>query len=328
MKSNCLIIVGLCISLSCSQKNSKEFFSIETSHPPDTASIFAEGLISSHTNEYNITFSPDGNLVLFTIANNSEGNMFYTLFETRKKQGKWSKPEIVSFSGRYSDADPFFAPSGNKMYFISTRPVKQNQSKSDFDIWYVDSDDGEFGIPQHLGNDVNSGKDELYPAVSEKGNLYFSTENDTNGYDIVVSAFTNSSFQRPVSVGDSINTSRIEFDAFIAPDESYMIYTGMTDTDNFGSGDLYISFRMGNQWTRGKNLGRKVNSLHMDQCPMISLDGKILYFTSFRDTQPYPVDKPMSTQAYLNLLNSPMNGSGNIFWVDFRQIMKSTHPNN
>lgn len=228
--------------------------------PADSAALFGEGFFSTKLNEYNITFSPDGRMCLFTIANNSSMNRFYTIFITEKKNGNWSKPRIAPFSGRYSDADPFFAPSGDKVYFISTRPLTPGLQKSDFDIWSVQYKDGHFTSPQHLGSEVNTSNDELYPSVSLKGNIFFSTENDKNGYDLLVSFNKSGHFEKPVNLGDSLNTENIEFDAFIAPDESYIIYTGINYRDSFGSGDLYISYKLGNYWTKGKNLGKYINS--------------------------------------------------------------------
>ncbi|HET8963115.1 MAG TPA: hypothetical protein VFM99_04415, partial [Chitinophagales bacterium] len=44
--------------------------------------------------------------------------------------------------------------------------------------------------------------------------------------------------------------------------------------------------------------------------------GKTFLFTSFRDNNHYKYENEFSTQSYINQLNSPFNGLGNIFWVD------------
>lgn len=309
-----ILIIVLC---SCRFQNNGDLANY-SAEPADSAALFGEGFISTKLNEYNITFSPDGLICLFTIANNSSLNRFYTIFITEKKNGNWTKPKIAPFSGRYSDADPFFAPSGDKVYFISTRPSIPGLQKSDFDIWSVHYKDGHFNSPQHLGSEVNTSNDELYPSVSLKGNLFFSTENDKSGHDLMVSFNKGGHFEKPVSLGDSVNTENIEFDAFIAPDESFIIYTGMNYKDSFGSGDLYISYKKGRYWTKGRNLGNRINSVHMEQCPTISPDGKYIYFTSFRDSQPHKTKGTMTTDEYLDILNSPLNGLGDIFRAPFK----------
>lgn len=324
MKIHPLAIILLLASYSSyGQNNSETFTYFNSPIPNDTPQLFAKGIISTPLNELNSSFSPDGNTFLFTLSNNSYSNTFYTIFVSKRVKGTWSKPEIAPFSGQYSDADPFFSPDGTKVYFISHRPVDKNmEKKNDFDIWYLSYQKGVFGQPQHLGKIVNSDNDELYPSVSSSGNLYFSTENGGNGYDLIISKYIDHTFQRPESVSDSINTKAIEYDAYIAPDESYVIYTAIGGKDGLGSGDLYISFNENGKWTAGKNLGSKINSAFMDQCPVVSPDGKYLFFTSFRDNGNFNFKKGISTKEYFQLLQSPFNGMANIFWVDGKSILR------
>lgn len=53
-------------------------------------------------------------------------------------------------------------------------------------------------------------------------------------------------FQKTESVSDSINTNATD-----------IIYTAIGKKEGYGSGDLYISFKETNNWTVGKNLGKK-----------------------------------------------------------------------
>ncbi|WP_417236941.1 TolB family protein [Bizionia paragorgiae] len=315
MKLQFINILLLLISISSFGQENHIFQDLNPTIPDYKPELFASGFISTHLNEYNITFAPDGETILFTVANNTAVNRFYTIFITQKIEGKWTEPTIAPFSGMHSDADPYFSPAGESVYFVSTRPVVGDIAKEDFDIWKVSYTKGSFGIVQHLGTSVNSTNDELYPTVSANGNLYFSTENGESGYDIMWSEFKDNKFTEPKSLEGSLNSPNIEFDAFVAPDESYIIFTGMGYKDSRGSGDLYISFNENGRWTAGKNLGDAINSIHMDQCPMVSLDGRYLIFTSFRDSQPYNFKSPVLTEDYLTILNSPLNGLGNIFWV-------------
>ncbi|NOU20018.1 MAG: hypothetical protein HOO91_20865 [Bacteroidales bacterium] len=323
MKIHFWAIITLLVSYnSYGQKNMDSFSYFNSPFPNDTPTLFAEGIISTQFNELNSSFSPDGNTFLYTVANNSYSNTFYTIFVSKRVNGKWSKPQIAPFSGQYSDADPFFSPDGKLIYFISYRPVdKDMKGKSDFDIWYLSYEKDRFGQPQHLGENINSGKDELYPTVSINGNLYFSTENGENGYDLMVSKFINKNFEKPESISDSINTKAIEFDACISPNESYIIYTAFGGKGGLGSGDLYISFNENGKWTSGKNLGSKINSTFMEQCPAISPDGKYFFFTSFRDNDNFNYKTTYSTEDYYKLLQSPLNGMANIFWVKSGMII-------
>ena len=56
----------------------------------------------------------------------------------KKENNVWSNPEIVSFSGKYFDIEPFLSADGLKLYFASNRPLDNADDKTkDFDIWYV-----------------------------------------------------------------------------------------------------------------------------------------------------------------------------------------------
>lgn len=168
-----LVLLLLFMLLSCGQKYGANLPFNSQQASKDSATLFADRIISTHLNEYNITFSQDGNVVLFTIANNSTANRFYTIFITKKEEGKWTKPQIAQFSGQFSDADPFFAPDGEKLYYISTRPILHGQPKSDFDIWCVDYANGDFSKPKHLGNEINSEKTSFIQLSQKKGIYFF-----------------------------------------------------------------------------------------------------------------------------------------------------------
>jgi hypothetical protein len=68
---------------------------------------------------------------------------------------------------------------------------------------------------------------------------------------------------------------------FLAPDESYLIYS--VDTD------LYISYRYkNNKWIEPKNLGSSINMNDcFDLCSKIFPDGRYLFFVSRRSSQDF-----------------------------------------
>jgi len=57
----------------------------------------------------------------------------------------------------------------------------------------------------------------------------------------MVCKFTNGKYSEAESLPDSINFTGDEFNAFVDPDETYIIFSGYKRRDGYGSGDLYIS---------------------------------------------------------------------------------------
>ena len=107
----------------------------------------------------------------------------------------------------------------------------------------------------------------------------------------------NGRYDKIENLGPNVNTKYDEGDAFIAPDESYIIVCGMGRPDCIGSGDLYISFREEDgDWIKYKNMGKKINSHFSDYCPYVSPNGKYFFFTSRR------------------------TGDDDIYWVDAKVI--------
>jgi hypothetical protein len=127
-------------------------------------------------------------------------------------------------------------------------------------------------------------------------------------------------YAEPVNLGDAINTVDFEVDPFIAPDERYIIFARI-DKERTGNFDLFISFKKKDgAWTRAENMGDKINSNRSEFCPTVSPDGKYFFFTSNRSIyEPYS-EIPLTYEGKLKILNSPGNGSSDIYWMDAKII--------
>jgi hypothetical protein len=264
------------------------------SPPVATAVMFAPGIVSTVRSEINSVFTPDGNEFYFTTWDQDTGTR---IMVTRQVDGQWTVPEPASFSNDPSDVDPAISHDGQRMFFGSRRPRPGEtvSREAGFDMWFADRDRVGWGEEQHLGPVVNSGTSQVYPSVTSDGTLYFQAVRE-GGYgkaDIYRSRLIDGVYQTPENLGPEINSENYEGDVFAALDESYLIVTVYGREDGFGKGDLYISFRKSDgEWTQLQNMGTAVNSEDRDFCPMVSPDGKFLFFSSKRA------------------------GEGDIFWVD------------
>ena len=291
-------------------------------NPPLKAALFGGNLINSSSSERDFALSPDGNEIFYTLQSPMQGTFQTILYRTRNTKGIWSKAEVAPFAGNYSDLEPVFTQDGKGLFFCSNRPLSGTSIK-DFDIWYVQKINGKWGEPKNLGKPVNTDKDEFYPSVSATGNLYFTAEykNGIGKEDIYVARMNNGKYEEPVPFDSAVNSKTYEFNAFVSPDESFIIFSSYGRKDDLGGGDLYMSVKdEKGEWQPAKHLSI-LNSNRIDYCPFVSNNKKILFFTSERTDLQNHFEKQVSYAELNKLYNSPLNGKGNIFWVSFEEIL-------
>jgi len=228
-------------------------------------------------------------------------------------EGQWRDFERVPISGRYRDIEPFLSPDGLRLYFASNRPVTGNQVSAHYDIWYLHRAqlDSPWSAPIHLPGPVNTEANEFYPAVTANNNLYFTSDRDKaqRQDDIYISDWVDGQYQPVRALSDNINSPGYEFNAYVAADESFLIYTVYGAEDGLGSGDLYISYRQADgDFGPRVNLGPRINSNKMDYCPYYDASRQRLIWTSRRsaigDAELSDVDTFIkATQQYENGLS-------------------------
>jgi len=324
MKRYCPILVVLLMFVitSCEEKNAvKEATALTESQTEQKEGVqpFAEHIFSQFTNVRDFTMNTKQTEAYFTLQ--SPAREISVIMKIEKKNNVWQEPEISSFSGRYTDLEPFLSPDNLKLYFVSNRPVsKDSTNTKDMDIWYVErhSLEDTWSEPENIGAPVNTGGDEFYPSVASNGNLYFTTikKDLDSADDIFMSTWENNSYTEPKILSEGINTKGAEYNAFIAPDESYLIFGGWRRPDGLGSGDMYISNHVNGEWTTAENLGNKFNSKYMEFCPFVLND--TLYFTS-RRSNVSPKDGGFSnTKDLISEINKYDNGLSRIYFIEFK----------
>lgn len=86
------------------------------------------------------------------------------------------------------------------------------------------------------------------------------------------------------NLGDHVNTEYPDYYPFIAPDETYLIFTtrrkgspAVMEFDGFYSSDVYISNTSKGEFEKAKSIGSSVNSSYDEQAVGISGDGNQLF---------------------------------------------------
>ena len=87
--------------------------------PGDQPVLFAPGIVNTGMYTRDLTMTPDGNEIYFSI---NVGRFDYTAVLVSKRiDGRWTRPEVADFSAdlELKVAEPFIAPDGERLYFIS-----------------------------------------------------------------------------------------------------------------------------------------------------------------------------------------------------------------
>ncbi|MFC1726112.1 TolB family protein [candidate division KSB1 bacterium] len=235
-------------------------------------------------------FTPDGNEVYFSVFIKNVFRGERIMYMKRNDNGRWTNPEMATFSGEYFEGGPCVTPDGNRIFYSSARPIASGgEEKEDRDIWYVDRT--ETGWSEPIRTNFNTGTWEDVPYVSEPGYLYYKSDNDIYRVKMIDSGFSG-----PERLSNKINSEYGEQHPCIAPDESYMIfYSSRPGHLGDNNGDLYISFKNeSGEWSEPVNMGPEINKGHViTRFPRLSPDGKYLFFSkvvSMYNDQIYWVD--------------------------------------
>ena len=279
--------------------------------------IFAPGVISTGDYESHPAFTPDGKTLYF--LKDSPDFSFWTIFVSEFRDGQWSKPEVAPFSGQYKDADPFISGDGTKFLFISSRPLPGKKHR-DLDIWMMERKNNAWTEPHNIGAPVNSDGNEWYPTLAADGTLYFGSDRPggLGKTDLYRSRLIDGKYAEPENLGRPINSDLDEFEPYVAPDQSFLIFMG-DNRERRGDFDLYISHQQNGTWTEPLALAANINSAANEFSPKISPDGKYFFWTSTRNAR-RPVANRLTTNEYLNEIRSPGNGLGDIYQIDVEAL--------
>jgi Tol biopolymer transport system component len=277
---------------------------------PTTASpiVFAPGILSSSYYERDITISPDGKEIYYSIQYSFTSSV---IVYRELKNGLWSPLKKASFSGGFGDIEiePSFSPDGNKLFFSSNRNISGSGLK-DFDIWYVTRQgNGTWSSPQNVGAPINTTSNEYYPSITSDGSLYFTAKYATGfgGEDIWFSAPSGNGYSTPNPLPSPVNSAGNEFNGFISADGKSIYFSR-----DAGGGDLFIS-ELNNLGTWTTKIYTS-NSAALDYCPYITRNGNILFFTSERSISPPIVQSLFDVKNVIRFSLYPSESGGNIYW--------------
>jgi hypothetical protein len=308
--------------VGCSRQEAEQFPVLSGPYlgqkqPGDMPELFAPGIVATGMYTRDIAMTPDGEEIYYCVS--IGGFTYATILYTRLINGHWSKPEVVPHMENPNEMnfEPCISHDGKNFYFLSNRPDPANGDTTggDQDIWVMDRIGESWGKPYNLGPPVNSQDSEFFPSLTREGTLYFTRSEKGGRESYIYRALQKDGvFREPEKLGPQVNSGRSHFNAFVAPDESYIIVPVLGREDSYGSTDYYISFRNEDDtWIGPFNLGDKINtSSGGEHSAYVSPDGKYLFFMSRRASIIY--DR-MTYQRLKEAYNTPQNGNSDIYWI-------------
>ena len=291
--------------------------------PGNEPGLFAPGLITGSYQTRDVAISPNGKEIYF----GARISRYYTIFVIKRDENGWSDPSVLEHMENpdYMNIEPALSYDGSRFFFLSSRPdsiagIEEGQQ----DIWVMDKTDDGWGEPYNLGPPVNTEQPGYYPSLTADGSIYF-TRNEPNSSNIAYiyrSRYVNGSYQEPEKLPAQVNSGLSHYNAFVSPDESFIIVPTAGREDSYGGTDYYIIFRnRDDTWSEPINLGDKINTPDtFEYSAYLSRDGKYLFFMSRRFEDP---PEKLSFE-YLNQLNNrPESGNPSIYWMAADSLINS-----
>jgi WD40-like Beta Propeller Repeat len=317
-----LLLLAAVLLVGCGEPVPQDDFPLLTGDyfgqtlPGNQPELFAPGLISDGMLNRDVTMTADGDEIYYVSSTN--GYRYAAIMWTRRINDRWTKPAVLPFAKNpdWLDIEPCLTPDGSKFFFLSNRPLGEAEVGNS-DIWAADRLEDGWGEPYNLGAPINTEAQEFYPSLTNDGTLYFTrADPETFIHVILRSRLVDGVYQEPELLPEQVNCGRNRFNAFVSPDESYVIVpvAGMPDTR--GGVDYYITFRdEQDNWTEPLNMGDRVNSQNgAEWSASVSPDGRFLFFMSARRPgvdEDAPVDYAQMKADY----NNPQNGSVDLYWM-------------
>ena len=281
MKQIPLLLLAVLFLISCTN-NETNFLETKDAYfgltPPGLIpEVFAPGIVSdtSWREHSQLAFSPKGDEIYWSKFANGENEQIYF---SRFKNNAWTEPALVDFVKAdlsLINGQPTFSPDGKKLFFYSrNRPGGLGY----IDAWYVERTEAGWSEPINVGEPYNSVKDDRPPTITKLGNAYnMGRDFANNKEEFLKFNYADGKFSDPKTV-----TIYKDFSSwwplFISPDESYIIFPSNHES-GFGGLDLYISFKNeNNSWGQPINMGAEINSSLTERFPIVSPDGKYLFF--------------------------------------------------
>jgi hypothetical protein len=281
--------------------------------------LFAPGLVCTAWGDRDLVINSDGTEIYFCMLDRV--GVFVRV--TQLVDGRWTEPKVPSFSADpdYGCLEITLSADDQEIYFLSTRTLPDEPKRPGWgnqNIFRSRRTADGWSDPEPAPGAVCSLGDEYYPSLTSDGTMYFTRVPQGEQAKIWRSRLVDGFYAEPVELPAQINCAESHYNAFIAPDESYLIVCIGGKEENLGRADYYICFRnTADQWSEAINLGSYVNSEESAAgSAYVSPDGKYLFFSATHvDKTDFFDEDGMTYQGFQEASSRPANGNSDIYWV-------------
>jgi len=299
--------------------------------PGKEPALFAPGIVNFGLFTRDVAMTPDGKEFYFCVG--FPGFSRSAILEMHMIQGKWTAPEVAPFSSdpRWRYLEPCISPDGKEFFFTSDRPANPSENKADpFGIWIMKRLENGWGMPRRLDDFINGPTEAFFPSVTQDGTLYFCRWGDDKHGTIWRARRGANGYLLPEKLPKEVNSGENRTNAFVSPDESYVILPLFGREDSLGGSDYYIVFRRPNDtWYDPVNLGPVINTPSNGEISaFVSRDSRHLFFMSARIRRDlFSPGETLTIKKLKMLADQPgANGDAAIYWVDAK-IIEELRPN-
>ena len=206
----------------------------------------------------------------------SEYELFYADFNGENISGA-KKDTILAKYGILG----FTWINESKIIFGSQQPYETMDNRLIRAVWTSEKTESGWNKPQAIEVTVDTSWASLGSVtVNFAGDIYFSGRMEGETAKIYCTKNVNGIYQKFEALTEIIN-SGITIDPFIDYQDRYLLFSAANRNDNIGIIDLYISFKdeLG-VWSQPTNLGQEISTEYIDRFPMVTNDGKYLFFVT------------------------------------------------
>jgi cell fate (sporulation/competence/biofilm development) regulator YmcA (YheA/YmcA/DUF963 family) len=204
------------------------------------------------------------------------------------------KPVNVSFENvgkeintKYADYYPFVTKDEETLFFTSRRDQNTGRLRSyngyyTSDVYTSKVEKGVWTRAKNMGALINTSEDEECVGISPDGkNLIVYVDNVEFPGDLFHAEMLKSKqFSKTTPFNEPVNSDQLDAEACYGSDNNTLFFVSARK-GGLGEEDIYMSNRLPNgEWGTPKNLGATINTPYREAFPVVSEDGKTLFFSS------------------------------------------------